>query len=122
LLKNIAKWEVPSSVLTIALGVIEAHLCERRHDDLDTPVGGGSPPVSAPQWHAMLFFCYNMLGDGLDRVNLPEVPPPRRNLSTMRDPPRKAERLYGARFPTGTYTLEDAIGSHACSLEALPYV
>jgi hypothetical protein len=24
---------------------------------------------------------------------------------------------YGARFPTGIYTLEDAIGSHACSLE-----
>lgn len=74
-----AAWAPHPNIFEIALAIVSSHVRERRHEDVDEEEGEG-PPYTPTQAHAVLAFAYMKLGDGFDKVALPPVPPPRRNL------------------------------------------
>jgi len=101
-----AAWAPHPNVFEIALSVVESHVRERRHEDLDEEdEEDGTLPYTPAQAHALLAFAYMKLGDGFDKVALPPVPPPRRTLHVVAKQrssptPTPAQRDRGIGEPT----------------------
>lgn len=98
-----AAWAPHPNIFEVALAVVESFVSERRHDDVDN-TEDDSPPYTPTQAHALLAFAYMKLGDGFDKVKLPAVPPPRRNLHVVAKraspTPTAAQRDRGISEPT----------------------